>query len=98
MAASRARFPHHADMRMIAVVLWSFTLGAHAQVGSLLRMRNALPRDTSRLPALTGIIRVLVFSHPDSALGFVEEFRAIAEKSGAKWIRMGRASGAGCSP
>ncbi|MBL7984801.1 MAG: tetratricopeptide repeat protein, partial [Flavobacteriales bacterium] len=32
--------------------------------------------------ALTEIIKVLVFSHPDSALGFVEEFRAIAEKSG----------------
>lgn len=82
MAAMPVGFPHLARMRSIAVALWLCALGAHAQIDSLLRVRDALPRDTSRLPALTEIIKTLVFTDPDSALGFVEEFRAIAEKGG----------------
>ena len=69
-------------MRSIVIACCSIGFVAHAQIDSLLRARDALPRDTSRLPALAGIIRTLVFDDPDSALLFANEFRSYAEEKG----------------
>ncbi len=55
---------------------------AHGQLDSLLGVLGALPRDTSRLPVLTGLLRATVFNDPDSALVFAAEYRTIAKKSG----------------
>ncbi|MCC7503191.1 MAG: tetratricopeptide repeat protein [Flavobacteriales bacterium] len=69
-------------MRSIAVALWLCALGAHAQLDSLLRVRDALAQDTSRLAVLTELLRATVFNDPDSALVFAAEYRSIAERSG----------------
>ncbi|MBK6832690.1 MAG: tetratricopeptide repeat protein [Flavobacteriales bacterium] len=55
---------------------------AQAQLDSLLRVRDALPQDTSRLGVLTELLRATVFNDPDSALVFAAEYRSIAERSG----------------
>ncbi len=69
-------------MRVLAIVALLITVQANAQLDSLLRVRDALPRDTSRLGVLTELLRATVFNDPDSALVFATEYRSIAERSG----------------
>ena len=59
-----------------------FGLLCSAQLDSLLGVLNNLPNDTSRLPVLTALLRNTVFSQPDSALVFAEQYRAIALRNG----------------
>lgn len=73
---------HLAVVRAFVLLPVLLVVSGQAQIDSLLRVRDALPQDTSRLPALTGIIKALVFTDPDSALGFTEEFNTITERQG----------------
>ncbi|MBK7556288.1 MAG: tetratricopeptide repeat protein [Flavobacteriales bacterium] len=69
-------------MRILVFVALLITAQANAQLDSLLRLRDALPQDTSRLAVLTELLRATVFNDPDSALVFAAEYRSIAERSG----------------
>lgn len=69
-------------MRILAFAALLLTTQAHAQLDSLLRVRDALPQDTSRLGVLTELLRATVFNDPDSALVFAAEYRSIAKESG----------------
>ena len=69
-------------MRILVFVALLITAQANAQLDSLLRLRDALPQDTSRLGVLTELLRATVFNDPDSALVFAAEYRSIAERSG----------------
>ncbi len=63
-----------------AALVWTSVLSA--QTDSLLRVLGELPKDTSRLPVLTELLRVTVYNAPDSALLFASQYRALAEQSG----------------
>ncbi|QQR87998.1 MAG: tetratricopeptide repeat protein [Flavobacteriales bacterium] len=69
-------------MRALVFVVLLITAQADAQMDSLLRVRDALPQDTSRLGVLTELLRATVFNDPDSALVFAAEYRSIAKRSG----------------
>ena len=70
-----ACFPQLAAMRILVFVALLITAQANAQLDSLLRLRDALPQDTSRLGVLTELLRATVFNDPDSALVFAAEYR-----------------------
>ena len=55
---------------------------ASAQVDSLLGVLETLPKDTSRLPLLTEVLRHTIYTDPDSALVFAAQYRDIAARSG----------------
>ncbi|MBK9274932.1 MAG: tetratricopeptide repeat protein [Flavobacteriales bacterium] len=69
-------------MRAVAIILMLIAGAAQGQLDSLLRIREGLPADTSRLPVLTELLRATVFNDPDSALVFAREYRALAGQSG----------------
>ncbi|MBK9146618.1 MAG: tetratricopeptide repeat protein [Flavobacteriales bacterium] len=69
-------------MRATALIAVFIAMQANAQLDSLLRVRDGLPQDTSRLGVLTELLRATVFNDPDSALVFAAEYRGIAERSG----------------
>ncbi|MEZ4757823.1 MAG: histidine kinase dimerization/phosphoacceptor domain -containing protein [Flavobacteriales bacterium] len=66
----------------LSVLLLAMGLCAHAQLDSLLRVLHQLPRDTSRLPVLTELLRSTVFHDPDSGLVFAAQYRALALAAG----------------
>jgi tetratricopeptide (TPR) repeat protein len=47
------------------------------------RLLAAFPQDTSRLPVLTDILRATVFTDPDRAVGFAEQYRSLAKENGS---------------
>lgn len=75
-----------AELSAMRAIVWIFLccLPVHvgAQTDSLIRVLNALPNDTSRLPVLTDLLRATVFNKPDSALVFAAQYRTIAARSG----------------
>jgi two-component sensor histidine kinase len=67
---------------LLSLLFIAWGLASHAQLDSLLRALQKLPKDTSRLPVLTELLRNTVYHDPDSALVFAAQYRALARAAG----------------